>query len=338
MKRQMQAVQVSTRGGPLELVERDVPEPAVNEVLINVEACGICHGDAAAVEGHFPGITYPRIPGHEVVGTIEAIGESADGFRVGERVGVGWHGGHCFTCEACRQGRFAACENSLTTGISTDGGYAEYMTARTEALIRIPDAMSSVEDAPLICAGRTTFGALRNSGAGAGDLVAVLGLGGLGHLAVQYSAKMGFRTAVISRGSDKRELAAELGAQAYIDAASEDTAKSLQELGGARVVLCTAPSGKAISETLGGLAPNGQAIVVSAASDPIAVPSFLLLGGGRSIKGSVEGRIEEAIDFSLMAGVRPMVEVFPLEQAASAYEKMMNATVHFRSVLSMKRN
>ncbi len=244
---------------------------------------GICHGDAIVKSGHFPGITYPRIPGHEVVGTIERIGESVDGWKPGQRVGVGWHGGHC-----------SSGEHPTVTGITVDGGYAEYMTA---------------------CADRTTFGALQNSGARAGDLVAVLGVGGLGHLGIQYAQRMGFRTVAISRGENKRSLAMKLGAETYIDAAEGDVAQRLMSLGGAKVVLCTAPSGRAISEIVGGLGRGGQAVVVSAAADPITIPPGLLLGGGRSIKGSVEGDVEEALRFSLMSGVKPMVETFPLEQS-----------------------
>lgn len=330
----MKAVQVDRRGGHLELVERAIPEPRANEVRIRVDACGICHGDAAVLGGHFPGIEYPRIPGHEVVGTIDVLGSGVEGWEPGQRVGVGWHGGHCFTCTACRSGRFNACENALVTGISVDGGYAELMVARSEALVHLPETMSKIDDAPLICAGRTTFGALQNSGARAGDTVAVLGLGGLGHLAVQYAAKMGFRTVVISRGPDKRRLATELGAEVYIDAGDGETARRLAELGGARVILCTAPSGKAISEVLPGLAPGGQAIVVSSSADPVSIPTGLLLSG-RSVKGSVEGSIEEAIRFSLMTGVHPRVEVFPLSDAPTAFEKMMSSKVHFRSVLKM---
>jgi propanol-preferring alcohol dehydrogenase len=268
----MRAVQVSVPGGELELVERGIPEPKENEALIKVAACGICHGDAVVKAGHFRGVSYPRIPGHEVIGILEKLGREVEGWKEGQRVGVGWPGGHCGTCAACRRGQFFACENSVTTGISTDGGYTEYMTARREALIRIPDELSSVEDAPLLCAGRTTFGALRNSGARAGDLVAVLGLGGLGHLAVQYAAKMGFRTIAVSRGKEKEELARKLGAHVYIDASAGDAARRLSELGGARVILCTAPSGKAISEVLGGLCPNGQTIIVVAVGDPIIIP------------------------------------------------------------------
>lgn len=331
----MQAVQVDRPGASLELVERPVPEPGRGEVRIRVDACGICHGDAAVLGGHFPGIEYPRIPGHEVVGTIDAVGSEITGWGAGQRVGVGWHGGHCFTCAACRSGRFNACENGIITGISVDGGYAEFMVARAEALVRLPDGMSNVEDAPLICAGRTTFGALQNSGARAGDTVAVLGLGGLGHLAVQYAVKMGFHTVAISRGQEKRRLAEGLGAEVYIDSAEGETARRLKELGGARVILCTAPSGKAISEAFDGLAANGQVVVVSSAADPVTIPTGLLLRG-RSIKGSVEGRVDDAIRFSLMKGVHPMVEIFPLSDAQTAFDKMMSSKVHFRSVLKMR--
>lgn len=331
----MKAVQVSRPGGSLELVERPVPEPGPGEVRIQVDACGICHGDAAVLGGHFPGIEYPRIPGHEVVGTIDVVASDVAGWEAGQRVGVGWHGGHCFVCAACRSGRFNACENGIITGISVDGGYAEFMVARVEALVRLPEGMSEVEDAPLICAGRTTFGALQNSGARAGDTVAVLGLGGLGHLAVQYARKMGYRTVAISRGPEKRGLAEALGAEVYIDSAEGETAHRLNELGGARVILCTAPSGKAISEAFDGLAPNGQAVVVSSAADPITIPTGQLLRG-RSVKGSVEGSIDDAIRFSLASGVHPMVEVFPLSDTAAAFDKMMSSKVHFRSVLKMR--
>lgn len=329
----MKAVQVAARGAKLELVERAVPVPKEGEVLLKVEACGICHGDAVVSAGHYPGITYPRIPGHEVVGVIAELGRGVTGWKAGQRVGVGWHGGHCFTCASCRSGRFFSCERSLTTGISIDGGYAEYMAARQEALVPIPEAFSSIEDAPLLCAGRTTFGALAASAARPGEVVAVLGLGGLGHLAVQYAVKMGFRTVAISRGTEKAELARTLGAHAFIDSAEENVAERLKGFGGARVALCTAPNGKAISEVVGGLAPGGQAIVVAAAGDSIVIPPGLLLAGGRSIKGSVEGNIEEAIAFSLLAGVKPLVEPFPLEQAPLAFERMMSAQVHFRAVL-----
>ncbi len=332
----MKAVQVSRPGGDFELVRREIPAPKAGEVLIKVAACGICHGDAIVKEGHhFPGLQYPRIPGHEVIGTVVALGSEAEPWRPGQRVGVGWHGGHCFTCKACRSGDFGACEHSLVTGISSDGGYAEYMVARSEAVISIPAELDSLAAAPLLCAGRTTFGALKNSNARAGDLVAVQGLGGLGHLAVQYAVKMGFETAVISRGRAKEALARGFGAHHYFDTAAGDVAKELQRLGGARVILCTAPNARAISELLGGLGRNGQAVIVASAQEMLQIPSGLLIGGGRSVIGSAGGGAEEAIHFSVLCQVIPMVEEFPLEQAALAYQKMIDAKVHFRSVLKI---
>jgi D-arabinose 1-dehydrogenase-like Zn-dependent alcohol dehydrogenase len=331
----MKAIQVSTPGGDFELIQKDVLQPRDNEVLIKVEACGICHGDAISKEGHFPGIKYPIIPGHEVVGIVDKVGLMVTNWKVGQRVGVGWHGGHCNQCSACRKGDFGACENSLTTGIHLDGGYAEYMIARPEVIVSIPDELSSVDAAPLLCAGRTTFGALKLSGAQGGDLVAIHGLGGLGHLAVQYAVKLGFKTVVLSRGKEKEELAYKLGAHVYIDTESGEAVKQLMKLGGARVILCTAPSGKAISDLIPGLGRNGQAIIVTGASDLMQIPPMLMLGGERSIRGSVGGNIEDTIRFSVLTKVIPLVEVFPLEQVALAYEKMMTAKVHFRSVLKM---
>jgi D-arabinose 1-dehydrogenase-like Zn-dependent alcohol dehydrogenase len=331
----MRAIQVKSPGAELELVRKEIPEPRPNEVLIKVEACGVCHGDAVVRDGHFPGITYPRTPGHEVVGVIERLGSQVAGWKVGERVGVGWHGGHCFQCSACRRGDFWACENSLTTGLSTDGGYAEHMTARAEVLVAIPKELGSVDAAPIICAGRTTFGALKSCGARGGDLVAIHGFGGLGHLAVQYAAKLGYRTVVLSRGKDKEQLARKLGAQDYIDTTAANPVKELQSRGGAHTLLCTAPSGKAISDLLGGLSRGGQALVITAPGDPIQVPAHILLGGGRGIRGWVGGRVDEALAFSTFAGVMPMVEVFPLEKVQEAFERMMSAKVRFRAVLTM---
>jgi D-arabinose 1-dehydrogenase-like Zn-dependent alcohol dehydrogenase len=331
----MKAIQVGRPGGEFELVRREVPEPGEGEALIKVEACGVCHGDAIVKDGGFPGLSYPRIPGHEVIGTIAALGGSAEGRRLGQRVGIGWHGGHCFTCGPCRRGDFGACENSPTTGITVDGGYAEYMVARSEAILDIPEELDPVSGAPLLCAGRTTFGALKNSAARAGDLVAIQGLGGLGHLALQYAVKMGFRTAVLSRGAGKEKLALRLGAHRYIDTEASDPVEELRRLGGAKVILCTAPNGKAISELIGGLGRDGQAIVVAAAREPLQVAPSQLISGGKSIVGSVSGSVAEAIDFSILEKVVPMVEVFPLEQAARAYEKMLSASVLFRSVLKM---
>jgi D-arabinose 1-dehydrogenase-like Zn-dependent alcohol dehydrogenase len=331
----MRAIQVNSPGADFELVQKEIPEPGKNEVLIKVEACGICHGDAISKEGHFPGIKYPITPGHEVVGIVNKTGSMVTGWKIGQRVGIGWHGGHCNQCSACRKGDFGACEKSLTTGIHIDGGYAEYMIARPDVIVNIPDELGSVEAAPLLCAGRTTFGALLQSGAKAGDLVAVHGLGGLGHLAVQYAVKSGYKTVVVSRGRAKEELAYKLGAHVYIDTDGGDAAKQLMKLGGARVILCTAPSGKAISGLIPGLGRNGQAIIVTGAMDMMQIPPAMLLGGEKSIKGFVTGNMEDAIRFSVLAKIIPMVEVFPLEQAAIAYEKMMSATVHFRSVLKM---
>ena len=331
----MKAIRISSTGADFELVQMEIPEPGNNEVLIKVEACGVCHGDVMAKEGHVPGIKYPIIPGHEVVGMVEKTGPLVTKWKVGQRVGVGWHGSHCNQCPACRKGDFGACENSLTTGLHLDGGYAEYMIARTEVMIKIPEELTSVEAAPLLCAGRTTFGALQSSGAKGGDLVAIHGLGGLGHLAVQYAVKLGFKTVVLSRGRGKEELAYKLGAHVYIDTDTGDAAKQLLDLGGARVILCTAPNGKAVSDLIPGLGRNGQAISVIGGRDMIQFPPMLLLAGERSVRGFVSGNMEDAIRFSVLSNIIPMVEVFPLEQASLAYEKMMTAKVHFRSVLKM---
>lgn len=262
----MRAIQVSAPGADLKLVTVPIPTTAANEVLLKVQACGICHGDAIVKEEQFPGLTYPRIPGHEVIGTIAKLGSEVRHFKIGQRVGVGWHGGHCFKCSACLRGDFWACENSITTGITTDGGYAEYMTARWEVLVRIADEMASVASAPLLCAGRTTFGALKNSNAKGGDVVAIHGLGGLGHLAVQYAVKLGFKTVAISHSKDKEALAYQLGAHVYIDTNTTDAAKELSKLGGARVILCTAPNGNGISALVSGLSRNGQIIIVTGTS------------------------------------------------------------------------
>jgi D-arabinose 1-dehydrogenase-like Zn-dependent alcohol dehydrogenase len=330
----MKAMQVQSPGADFELIQREIPEPKEHEVLIKVEACGICHGDALAKEGGFPGLSYPRIPGHEVVGTIEKTGSSVTTWKVGQRVGVGWHGGHCSYCRACRNGEFGACANSLTTGLSMDGGYAEYMIGRAEAMVSIPDELIPVEAAPLLCAGATTWGALRHSGARGGDLVAIQGLGGLGHLAVQFAIKLGCKVVVLSRGKEKEALAYKLGAHVYIDTNAGDAAKQLQAMGGARVILCTAPNGKAMGELVGGLTPTGQMVVVAFSRDPMVIPPHLLMAA-RSISGWVGGNLEETMRFSIHAGVLPIIETFPLEQAAAAYESMMTAKVHFRAVLKM---
>jgi D-arabinose 1-dehydrogenase-like Zn-dependent alcohol dehydrogenase len=331
----MKAIQINAPGAGFELVDREIPEPNAREVLIKVQACGVCHGEAILKGGHFPGLTYPRIPGHEVVGTISKCGPDVIGWQMGQRVGVGWHGGHCFTCLACRRGEFSGCDRNLVTGITIDGGYAEYIVARSEALVEFPSKLDPIEGAPLLCAGRTVFGALKSSGAQGGDLVAIHGIGGLGHLAIQYSHKLGFRTIAISRGTDKKEQSLKLGAQAYLDASSGGAAEELQKMGGARVILCTAPNSRAIAELIDGLGRNGKIIIVSAPQEMMQFHPGLLLKGNRSIAGWVSGDIEEAIHFSLLSDAMPMVEIFPLEQAAIAFGKMMAAKVRFRAVLKI---
>lgn len=335
----MKAIQISKPGGDFELVQREIPEPGRSQVRIKVQACGVCHGEAVVKEGSFPGLQYPRIPGHEVLGTIDRVGADVSDWQAGQRVGVGWYGGPCLKCEACRMGDINNCRNSLATGISVDGGYAEYMTIAQQAVTLIPDELKSLEAAPLLCAGRTTFTALRNSGAKGGDLVAILGIGGLGHLGIQFARKLGFKTAALSRGNDKKDLSYQLGAHIYIDTEASDPAKELQKLGGAKVILATAPNSKAISALVGGLGFEGQLIVVSAASEPIQIFAGQLFGGRRSVRGWVAGRArdksEEALNFSVITGVTPMIEIFPLEEAALAYEKMMESKVHFRSVLKI---
>ena len=333
----MRAVQVSRAGGPLELVERDVPQPGAGTVRIKVEACGVCHSDSMTVQGLFPGIQYPRIPGHEVVGVVDALGPGVTDFAKGERVGVGWHGGQDMSCDACRRGEFFACKLGLVTGIGSDGGYAEYMVARTEALARFPRGLKSIDSAPLLCAGVTTFNALRNSGAGPGDLVAVLGVGGLGHLGVQYAAKMGFRTVAIARGREREALAKQLGATLFIDNGAHNAAEELTKLGGAKAILATAPSGKAMTEVVAGLAPNGTLLVIGASADPIEAQTTLLLGGRRSIKGWYSGTAidsQDTLAFSQLSSVQSMNEVFPLEKAPEAYERMMSGKARFRAVLA----
>src|SRR5712692_299681 len=317
----MRAVQVARAGGDFELVERAIPEPGPNQVRIRVEACGICHSDLLAKNGLWPGLKYPRIPGHEVAGRIDRVGSGVAGFAPGERVGVGWHAGHCFECEPCRVGDFINCERGQVSGLTLDGGYAEFMVVPKEAVARMPDALIAAEAAPLLCAGITTFNALRNSGARAGGLVAVQGVGGLGHLAVQFSSRMGFRTVAVSSGKDKEALARKLGAAYYVDAGSADVGEELRKLGGAQVILATAPSGKAISGLINGLKPRGKLVIVAAAADPMSFPATSLLSG-RAIAGWPSGTAkdsEDTMNFSLLTGVRPMIETFPLEKAAEGY-------------------
>lgn len=331
----MRAIQISKRGGEFELVKREIPEPLSNEILIKVEACGVCHGEAVIKEGYFPGLTYPRIPGHEVIGTVAKVGNDVTNFKPGDRVGVGWHGGHCHKCKECLKGNFWGCEKSITTGINRDGGYAEYMTAEADVAVSIPAELDSVQGAPLVCAGRTTFGALKYSGAQGGDVVAIHGLGGLGHLALQYAVKMGFKTVVISRGTNKKELAFKLGSHTYIDTTTQDAVKELNKLGGARAIICLAPNAKEVSALAAGLGQNGKMVIVTAINEPLVIPANIFLGRGRSVTGFAGGDIAETIDFSLLTKVLPTVEVFPLEQAAQAYEKMMSSKVHFRAVLKI---
>jgi len=336
----MRVAQVSRPNGPFELVERDVPEPAAGHVRIAVAACGICHSDTLTKDGTFPGIQYPRVPGHEVIGTVDAVGPDVVRLRPGQRVGVGWHGGQCGYCRACRHGDFFACETATRiTGITSDGGYAEYVIARAEAVALVPDGLSPVDAAPLMCAGLTTFNALRNSGARAGDVVAVLGLGGLGHLGVQYAAKMGFRTVAIARGADKEPLARQLGAWRYVDSRATDPAAALRELGGARVVIATVTDGPAMTAVLGGLGVHGSLMVLGAPPS-LEASAFLLISGSRSIRGWYSGTSidsEETLAFSAFAGVRSMNEVFPLERVAEAYERMLSGRARFRVVLTTGR-
>jgi D-arabinose 1-dehydrogenase-like Zn-dependent alcohol dehydrogenase len=334
----MRVVQVAEANGPFSVIERPVPDPRAGEVRVRVEACGVCHSDSFAKTGTFPGLTYPRVPGHEVAGVIDAVGAGVADWRVGQRVGVGWHGGHCNRCAGCRRGDFASCANVKIPGINMDGGYAEYMIAPVEGLALIPDDLKSAEAAPLLCAGITTFNALRNSGARGGDTVAILGIGGLGHLGVQFAAKFGFRTVAIARGRDKGPLARQLGAHHYIDSESEDPAAALQKLGGARIILATVTNSKAMSRTIGGLGTDGRLLVVGASGEPIEVSPFQLIPGRRSLAGWPSGtpiHSEDTLNFSAMTGVRPMIETFPLHRAAEAYDRMMSGKARFRVVIQV---
>jgi D-arabinose 1-dehydrogenase-like Zn-dependent alcohol dehydrogenase len=337
MMSKMRAIQVPRPNGPFEIVEREIPAPGAGSVRIKVQACGICHSDALTKEGHWPGLQYPRVPGHEVVGLVDAVGTGVVGWTVGQRAGVGWHGGHCGRCDSCRRGDFFACQTvTNVTGITYDGGYADYMVAPAVALARLPEGLSAVEAAPLMCAGLTTFNALRNSGARPGDVVAVLGVGGLGHLGIQYAVKMGFKTVAIARGKDKELLAKKLGAWHYIDSQAQDPAAELTKLGGARVILATVTNGEAMSAALGGLGVHGTLMVLGAPPS-LAVSPGLLIGGRRSIQGWYSGTSidsQDTLSYSVLSGVRSMNEVFPLERAAEAYERMMSGKARFRVVLT----
>lgn len=332
----MRAVQISSPKGPFELVERPIPDPGPGTVRIRVQACGICHSDSLVKEGLMP-IQYPRVPGHEVAGVIDAVGQGVDQWKAGQTVGVGWHGGYCGKCDNCRRGNFFACVTGQVTGASFDGGYAEYMIAPASAVALVPAGMSPVESAPLMCAGLTTFNALRNSSARPGDVVAVLGLGGLGHLGVQYANKMGFHTVGIARGKDKEPLARELGAAVYIDNQSQDPVAELQKLGGAKVILATATSGEAMSAVVGGLSIKGTLIIVGAADSMQFSPLQILLSS-RSIQGWYSGTsidTQDTLAFSAQSGVHSMNEILPLERASEGYDRMMNGKARFRVVLKI---
>jgi D-arabinose 1-dehydrogenase-like Zn-dependent alcohol dehydrogenase len=333
----MRVAQVSRPGGPFEIVERPIPDPGAGTVRIKVGACGVCHSDSFTKEGLFPGIQYPRVPGHEVAGVVDAVGPGVAGWAPGQAVGVGWNGGYCGYCDHCRRGEFFACVRGTVTGISFDGGYGEYMIAPASAVALMPAELSPVEAAPLMCAGLTTFNALRNSGARPGDVVAILGLGGLGHLGVQYAAKMGFHAVGIARGKDKEALARQLGAAVYIDSQAVDPAAELRKLGGAKVILATATSGAAMSAVQGGLAPGGTLLIVGAA-ESMQVSPTALIGGCHSIKGWYSGTAIDSQDtlvFSVRAGVRPMNETYPLDRVAEAYDRMMSGKARFRVVLTI---
>ena len=334
----MKAAQIPKPGADFEIVEREIPKPEAGQVRIKVQACGVCHSDVFTKEGAWPGIQYPRVPGHEVAGIIDELGPGVSAWKQGQRVGVGWHGGQDNTCPSCRRGDFRNCENVKIPGISYDGGYQQYMLAPVEALAAIPESLSAVEAAPLLCAGITTYNALQHSGALPGDLVAVLGVGGLGHLGIQFASKFGYRVAAIGRGSENATLAKKLGANVYVDSKSTNAAEALKKLGGARAILATAPSSKAMSELIDGLGPNGKLIVIGADSDPIQVTPVQLIIGSRSIEGWVAGTpadSEDTLRFAELTGVRPMIETYPLEKAGEAYARMMSGNAQFRVVLTM---
>src|ERR1700726_742955 len=334
----MKAVQIPKPGGDLEITEREIPKPGPAEMRIKVQACGICHSDAFTKDGSWPGIQYPRIPGHEVVGLVDELGDRVAEWKKGQRVGVGWHGGHDGTCRACQRGDFRNCQNLKVPGISYDGGYQEYMVAPVEAVVAIPESLSDAEAAPLLCAGITMFNSLRHSGAFPGDLVAVQGIGGLGHLGIQFATKFGYQVAAIGRGIENAALAKKLGASVYIDSASTNAAEALQKLGGAQVILATAPSSKAMSELFDGLGPNGKLMVIGVASDPLEVTPVQLVTGSRTIQGWASGTTadeEDTLRFAELTGVRPMIETYPLEKAAEGYARMISGDAQFRVVLTM---
>ena len=334
----MKVAQIPKAGADFEILEREIPRPGLGEVRIKVQACGVCHSDVLTKEGSWPGIHYPRVPGHEVAGIIDELGAGVSEWKTGQRAGVGWHGGHDGTCLSCRRGDFGNCQNLKIAGISYDGGYQQYMVAPVEALTAMPEGLSDAEAAPLLCAGITTFNALRHSGAMPGDLVAVLGIGGLGHLGIQFANKFGYKVAAIGRGSENAALAKKLGASVYIDSKSTNATEALQKLGGAQVILATAPSSKAMSELIDGLGPNGKLMVIGATFDPIEVTPIQLISGSRTIQGWAAGTpadSEDTLRFAEQTGVRPMIETYPLEKADEAYARMMGGKAQFRVVLTM---
>jgi D-arabinose 1-dehydrogenase-like Zn-dependent alcohol dehydrogenase len=334
----MKAAQIPKAGADFEIVEREIPKPGAAQVRIKVQACGVCHSDLFTKEGYWPGIQYPRVPGHEVVGIIDELGEGVSEWKKGQRIGVGWHGGHDGTCLYCRRGDFRNCRNLKIPGISYDGGYEQYMVAPVEALTTMPEGLSDVEAAPLLCAGITTYNALRHSGALPGDVVAVLGIGGLGHLGIQFANKFGYKVAAVGRGSESAPLAKKLGASVYIDNKVTNPAEELQKMGGAQVILGTAPSAKSMTEVIDGLAPNGRLMVVGAEAEPVQVTPVQLINGSRNIQGWASGTptdAEDTLRFAELTGVRPMIETYPLEKAAEAYARMMSGKAQFRVVLTM---
>ena len=334
----MKAAQIPAPGADFRIVELEIPDPGAGHVRIKVQTCGVCHSDVLTKEGLWPGIQYPRAPGHEVVGIVDEVGAGVSEWTMGQRVGVGWHGGHDGTCTACRRGDFGNCRNMKIAGISYDGGYQQYMVAPAEALVAIPEGLTDTEAAPLLCAGITTFNALRHSGAFPGDLVAVQGIGGLGHLGIQFANKFGYKVAAIGRGSENAALAKKLGASVYIDSKATNAAEALQKLGGAQVILATAPSSKAMSELIDGLGPNGKLMVIGAAFDPIEVTPIQLIGGSRTIQGWASGTptdSEDTLRFAELTGVRTMIETYPLEKAPDAYARMLSGDAQFRVVLTM---
>ena len=334
----MMAAQISKPGADFEIVKRVIPEPRAGQVRIKVQACGVCHSDVLTKEGSWPGIRYPRVPGHEVAGIVDEVGEGVSAWKKGQRVGVGWHGGQDNTCRECRRGDFRNCRNLKIPGISYDGGYQEYMTAPIEALVAMPETLSDAEAAPLLCAGITTYNALRHSGAFPGDLVAVQGIGGLGHLGIQFANKFGYKVAAIGRGAENAALAKKLGASVYIDSKSVNAVQELQKLGGAQVIVATAPSSKAMSKLIDGLGPNGKLMVIGAAFDPIEVTPIQLISGSKTVQGWAAGTpadSEDTLRFAEQTGVRPMIETFPLEKADEAYARMLSGKAQFRVVLTI---